>query len=111
MLSHPSNIDPQLLAQEVNTMMPLVEKDLADVEDTIVEDTITYGKERLFKFVKDKKIMEALAFMYCFEGNTGQTLDIKELCTTNDLLYRDDFSALTETLDTLIPLIGIFVSK
>ncbi|AAL03459.1 unknown [Rickettsia conorii str. Malish 7] len=48
-------------------MMPLVEKDLADVEDTI-----TYGKERLFKFVKDKKIMEALAFMYCFEGNTGQ---------------------------------------
>ncbi|AEK74921.1 hypothetical protein RHHCN13_04730 [Rickettsia conorii subsp. heilongjiangensis] len=106
MLSHPSNIDPQLLAQEVNTMMPLVEKDLADVEDTI-----TYGKERLFKFVKDKKIMEALAFMYCFEGNTGQTLDIKELCTTNDLLYRDDFSALTETLDTLALLIGIFFSK
>ncbi|MFV9858370.1 hypothetical protein [Rickettsia sibirica] len=103
MLSHPSNIDPQLLAQEVNTMMPLVEKDLADVEDTI-----TYGKERLFKFVKDKKIMEALAFMYCFEGNT---VDIKELCTTDNLLYRDDFSALTETLDTLIPLIGIFVSK
>ena len=48
--------------------------------------------------------MEALAFMYCFEGNTGQTLDIKELCTTNDLLYRDDFSTLKETLDTLTPL-------
>ncbi len=44
MLSHPSNIDPQLLAQAVNTMMPLVEKDLADVEDKI-----TYGKGKLWK--------------------------------------------------------------
>ena len=55
--------------------------------------------------------MKALAFMYCFEGNTGQTLDIKELCTTNDLSYRADFSALTKILDTLTPLIGIFFSK
>ena len=55
MLSNPSNIDPELLAKEVNTMMPLVEKDLAGIEDAI-----TYGKERLLEFVKDKKIMEAL---------------------------------------------------
>ncbi len=48
--------------------------------------------------------MEALTFMYCFKGNTGQTLDIKELCITNDLSYRDDFSTLTKTLDTLPPL-------
>lgn len=106
MLSNPSNIDPELLAKEVNTMMLLVEKDLAGIEDAI-----TYGKERLLEFVKDKKIMEALAFMYCFEGNTGQTLNVKELRTTNDFLYSDDFSTLTETLDTLVPLIGIYFSE
>ncbi|MCZ6903120.1 MAG: hypothetical protein O7C58_03080 [Rickettsia endosymbiont of Ixodes persulcatus] len=69
---NPSNIDPKLLAREINTIMPLVKKDLAEVKDTI-----TYGKEQLLKFVKDKEIMKALAFIDCFEGNTGETLNIK----------------------------------
>ncbi|HJD56039.1 MAG TPA: hypothetical protein LFW21_05360 [Rickettsia endosymbiont of Pyrocoelia pectoralis] len=106
MLDNPSNIDPKLLAQEVKIMSPLVDRELDNITDVI-----TYGKERLLLLAKDKKVIEALAFMYCFEGSTGHTLNIKELYTNDDLLYNSDISPLAETLDTLTPLIGIFFSQ
>lgn len=103
--NNPSNVDPKLLAKEVKTMRPLVNKGLADN----YKDIITYGKKQLVTLAKDKKIVEALAFIYCFEENTGYTLDIKELNTKNDdLLYSNDIRLLAETLDTLEPLIGIY---
>ena len=88
---NPSNIDPKLLAQEINTMMPLVRQDLAEVKDMI-----TYGKAQWLKFVKDKEMMQALAFIDCFEWNTGETLNIKELSTINNLSYREITSVLLQ---------------
>lgn len=103
---NPSNIDPDILAKEVKAMSLLIDRDLANATDVI-----TYGREQLLEFAKNNKIVEALAFMYCFEGSTGYTLDIKELYTNDDLLYSSDVIPLAETLDILVPLIGLYIPQ
>ena len=61
------DIDPKLLADEVNKMMPSVMKDLDNIEDKMA-----YGKKELLKYLAKNERVKALAFMDCFEGNTGK---------------------------------------
>lgn len=101
------DIDPKLLAAEVNKMMSKVEEKLNNI--TTDEGKIIYAKKKLLKYLEANNFTKVLAFKNCYEGNTGETLNVINI--TNDLLYRDEFSSLTDTEDTLeilTPLLGIF---
>jgi len=118
------DIDPKLLAAEVNKMMPSVIKDLDNTEDKMA-----YGKEELLKYLAKNERVKALAFMYCFEGNTGESLNIKDIVdkkkshnlkdienepTTfteyniDNLSCTNDSYTLSEVADTLLGFIKIY---
>ncbi|MEY4463487.1 MAG: hypothetical protein RLZZ81_458 [Pseudomonadota bacterium] len=107
MLVNPNRVNPELLAKEVNIMMSKVGKKLDNISTE--EGKITYAKKKLFKYLEANNFTKVLAFKNCYEGNTGDTLNVINI--TNDSLYRDEFKLLIDTEDTLeilTPLLGRF---
>ena len=52
-------------------------------------------RKSYLKYLETNNFTKVLAFKNCYEGNTGETLNVINI--TNDLLYRDEFSSLTDT--------------
>ncbi|QQV75395.1 hypothetical protein H6P87_00951 [Rickettsia tillamookensis] len=109
-------VNPELLAEEVNLMMSRVGPKLDSIANE--EGKITYAKQKLLKYFKNNSITKILALKNCFEGTTGETLNIIDIID-DLLLNRDGFHVHTaDTLDaidtlkkTLIPLLGIYFSE
>ncbi len=120
------DIDPKLLATEVNKMMPSVMLVMKDLDS--IEDKIAYGKEELLKYLMGGEIVKALAFMDCFEGNTGERLKINDIVNydlkdiesesttftehnTDGLPYTNDSYTLSEAAYTLLGFIKIYLPE
>ena len=112
MLSNPSNSDvnPDLLAAEIKKMESSVINELNSTEDAIA-----YGKKELSKHLIKGEIVKALAFFYLFEGNTGVTLNVKDLISENDhvsnvdyLPYIGETIPLADAVDNLNDFIKIY---
>lgn len=93
------DIDPTVCAQESDRMMPKV---MAKLEKfSTDEDKFIYTKEKLDKHFTNNNITKVLAFIDCYQGNTGE--DAKDLITK----YLSDFELPNSLADTKEDLMGI----
>lgn len=92
----PYNINPTLLAIEINMMMPQVIEELDKISTD--EDKFIYAEKKLSEHFTNNDITKVLAFIDCYQGNTGE--DAKDLITK----YLSDFELpnfLSETKEDL----------
>lgn len=103
MLVNYKGIKPELVAKEINTMMSKVDKELKKIPTE--QGKITYAERKLLKYIKANNFTKVLAFKDCYEGNTGDTLNVENIT----LPYRNEFNSLTNTADTLDTLIKTLI--
>ncbi|HJD67674.1 MAG TPA: hypothetical protein LFV66_04425 [Rickettsia endosymbiont of Bembidion lapponicum] len=92
----PYNINPILLAFEINEMMPEVIEELDKISTD--EDKLIYAEKKLSEHFTNNDITKVLAFIDCYQGTTGE--DAKDLITR----YLADFGLpdfLSETKEDL----------
>lgn len=105
-------IDPKLLAHEADTMMPIIGKELSNISTD--EGKITYARQKLLEYLTAKNITKVLAFVSCFEGNTGERLNIEDLyindsnSLTKNVQYITEDTILSDAADNLSGIINIF---